>query len=171
MNPGPSSPEIRISDSDRESALTALGEHMSAGRLDIDEYGERSAQVTAAKTRGDLAGIFTDLPAPHPDFGGQPAAGAAPRQTVESAKPATPTTWAERPLNQRLTAAAIPIVWIAGLALCITTGMWWFIALPFALTAIGRGLWGADWEHEQRRDAHRRELRDRRRDFRDRRRY
>ena len=32
---------------------------MSAGRIDIDEYGERSARMTAAKTRAELAGLST----------------------------------------------------------------------------------------------------------------
>lgn len=60
---------IRISDSEREDALGKLGEHMSAGRLDIDEYGERSAMVATAKTRGELLGLFGDLPEPKPTFG------------------------------------------------------------------------------------------------------
>lgn len=61
--------DIRISDSEREDALSKLGEHMSAGRLDINEYGERTAQVTAAKTRGQLLDLFGDLPEPRPVFG------------------------------------------------------------------------------------------------------
>lgn len=62
------SPRLRISDQDRESALAALGEHMSAGRIDIDEFGERAARVTAAKTRGELSEVFGDLPEPHPRY-------------------------------------------------------------------------------------------------------
>ncbi|WP_243867174.1 DUF1707 SHOCT-like domain-containing protein [Actinophytocola oryzae] len=69
--------EIRISDSEREDALGKLGEHMSAGRLDIDEYGERSAMVATAKTRGELLALFGDLPEPKPTFG-QPSQGSAP---------------------------------------------------------------------------------------------
>lgn len=61
--------EIRVSDSEREDALGKLGEHMSAGRLDIDEFGERSARVATAKTRGELLGLFSDLPEPKPAFG------------------------------------------------------------------------------------------------------
>lgn len=61
--------EIRISDAEREDALGKLGEHMSAGRLDIDEFGERSARVATAKTRGELLGLFGDLPEPKPAFG------------------------------------------------------------------------------------------------------
>lgn len=78
--------EIRISDSEREDALGKLGEHMSAGRLDIDEYGERSAKVATAKTRGELLDLFGDLPEPKPTFG-QPRAGvAAPRERTFAEK-------------------------------------------------------------------------------------
>lgn len=72
--------EIRISDSEREDALGKLGEHMSAGRLDIDEYGERSAMVATAKTRGELLALFGDLPEPKPTFG-QPKAPAPQERT------------------------------------------------------------------------------------------
>jgi hypothetical protein len=61
--------EIRISDVEREDALGKLGEHMAAGRLDIDEYGERTAKVATAKTRGELLSLFGDLPEPKPVFG------------------------------------------------------------------------------------------------------
>jgi hypothetical protein len=71
--------DIRISDVEREDALAKLGEHMAAGRLDIDEYGERSAKVATAKTRGELLGLFGDLPEPKPVFG-QPKSLAAPRE-------------------------------------------------------------------------------------------
>ncbi len=60
---------MRIGDTEREEALNALGEHMSAGRLDIDEYGDRSAGVTAARTRRELVTLFADLPEPKPAFG------------------------------------------------------------------------------------------------------
>ncbi|MBA2472228.1 MAG: DUF1707 domain-containing protein [Pseudonocardiales bacterium] len=62
----PDSLDVRIGDAEREEAFAALGEHMSAGRLAIDEYGDRSAKVAAARTRNDLVVLFTDLPAPRP---------------------------------------------------------------------------------------------------------
>ena len=46
--------------------MQALDEHMSAGRLDPDEYGQRVAQASVARTRAGLDELFTDLPAPHP---------------------------------------------------------------------------------------------------------
>lgn len=64
--------EIRVSDTEREDALGKLGQHMTEGRLDIDEYGDRTAKVAAAKTRGQVLELFDDLPEPRPTFG-QPA--------------------------------------------------------------------------------------------------
>jgi len=61
---------IRIGDAERTSALDALGEHLSSGRIDLDEFGTRSAQVTQARTVADLRALFTDLPAPHPSLPG-----------------------------------------------------------------------------------------------------
>ncbi|WP_020668179.1 DUF1707 SHOCT-like domain-containing protein [Amycolatopsis nigrescens] len=59
-------PDLRLSDADREEALDALSEHVRTGRLDIDDFGDRSAKATAAKRRSELAALFADLPAPRP---------------------------------------------------------------------------------------------------------
>jgi hypothetical protein len=62
----------------------------------------------------------------------------------------------------------VPLVWIAGIALFFTIGGWWWFLLPVAFTAVGRGLWGQDWEHDQRRRRDsRHEIRDRQRERRD----
>jgi hypothetical protein len=61
--------DIRIGDTERQQALEVLGEHMKAGRIDVEEYGERSAKITTAKTRGELMAMFHDLPDPRPQFG------------------------------------------------------------------------------------------------------
>ncbi|MFI6097342.1 DUF1707 domain-containing protein [Lentzea sp. NPDC051213] len=60
--------EIRIGDAERNQALQVLGEHMSAGRIDVTEYGDRSAKIATAKTRGEVLALFTDLPDPRPQF-------------------------------------------------------------------------------------------------------
>lgn len=65
---------LRIGDADRESALAQLGEQFALGRLSKEELDERSDAVWSAKTRGDLAPIFADLPTPH-------ASGRAPRSS------------------------------------------------------------------------------------------
>jgi TM2 domain-containing membrane protein YozV len=53
---------VRIGNSEREAAVRELGEHFAEGRLDADEYEERAAAAYAAKTDGDLAPLFKDLP-------------------------------------------------------------------------------------------------------------
>ncbi len=57
---------LRISDADRESAVDLLGEQYALGRLTRDEFDERSDAVWSAKTQGDLAPIFADLPVRRP---------------------------------------------------------------------------------------------------------
>jgi hypothetical protein len=53
---------LRISDADRESAVALLGDQYAIGRLTKEEYDERSDAVWSAKTQGDLAPLFADLP-------------------------------------------------------------------------------------------------------------
>ena len=56
---------IRVSDADRNAVAEQLGAHYADGRLDQAEFDERISRTMAAKTRGDLAGLFDDLPDPH----------------------------------------------------------------------------------------------------------
>ncbi|WP_410591006.1 DUF1707 domain-containing protein [Amycolatopsis sp. lyj-23] len=165
------SPQLRISDQNRESALSALGEHMTAGRIDIDEYGERSARITAAKTRGELSEIFADLPAPHPRYEDAPQAVAAPEPAAAAPAPkpsGAPENWSP---PQRFLAAIVPLAFIAAIALIAThTLAWPIIFVPIGLTVFGKSMWGHDWNHDQhhrdRRDRHVRD-RERRRELRD----
>jgi hypothetical protein len=57
---------LRISDADRSAALDLLSEQYAVGRLDKDEFDERSDAVWSAKTQGDLAPVFADLPVRSP---------------------------------------------------------------------------------------------------------
>ena len=66
---------LRISDADRESAVELLSEQYAVGRLTRDEFDERSDAVWSAKTQGDLAPVFADLPARSPAGPTEPAAG------------------------------------------------------------------------------------------------
>ena len=54
--------EMRVSDAERDAAAAELQEHFASGRLNQDELDERLAAVFAAKTRGDLNALFSDLP-------------------------------------------------------------------------------------------------------------
>ncbi len=105
-----SEPDIRIGDAEREEALKALGEHMSAGRLELDEYGDRSALVTTAKTRRDLLALFADLPQPHPRF-----------EQAQRPEPITGEVhqrhFSGSPVSHRLLRAAVPLAGILAVVL------------------------------------------------------
>jgi Domain of unknown function (DUF1707) len=57
---------IRVSDAERNAVTERLAAHYSDGRLDQAEFDERVSRAMAAKTRGDLDGLFDDLPDPEP---------------------------------------------------------------------------------------------------------
>src|SRR6202161_650334 len=54
--------EMRVGDAEREAAAAEVREHFASGRLTQDELNQRLDQTFAAKTRGDLDAVFTDLP-------------------------------------------------------------------------------------------------------------
>jgi hypothetical protein len=82
MTEGSTSPEgggqIRIGTAERTAAMKALDAHLEAGRLGVEEYGDRSAVAANATHASELAALFTDLPEPHPPL---PGAGPAPQST------------------------------------------------------------------------------------------
>jgi len=53
---------LRVSDAERDETVRKLGDHAAVGRLTLDELEERSGQALAAKTRGELAALTSDLP-------------------------------------------------------------------------------------------------------------
>ncbi len=136
--------DIRISDSEREDALGKLGEHMSAGRLDIDEYGERTAKVTAAKTRGQLLDLFGDLPEPRPVFG-------------RPAPPAVPGAGRPPSFGHRVVPVLFPIAMVALGLVVLFLVKWPFVLLPFLFVAISSSRW-----NRHRYGGHRRALREHR---------
>ena len=68
--------EMRVGDAEREAAAAELREHYASGRLTLDEMNERVDKAFAAKTRGDLNALMTDLPSRRPgEATGTPGAG------------------------------------------------------------------------------------------------
>ena len=55
---------MRISDADRNGTLRRLHNAVALGLLDIDEFEDRSAQVSTARMREDLDALVDDLPGP-----------------------------------------------------------------------------------------------------------
>jgi len=58
----PTDPNLRVSDAERNDVAETLSRHYADGRLDPGEFKERLDAAMGAKTRGDLAGLTTDLP-------------------------------------------------------------------------------------------------------------
>jgi hypothetical protein len=132
------SSSMRVSDTDRESAMTALGEHMSTGRLTVDEYGDRAARLSTAKTRADVLALFDDLPAPRPTFSGA-------QDEVVTPIPLAPEPAPTRARRPGLGLAMIPLVpvsWVAAIVIALATGHWAIFLLPILLTVFGAVLLG-----------------------------
>jgi hypothetical protein len=71
-------PHLRAADTDRAAVAGVLGEHMSAGRLTLDEYDERLTRAYAARTFGELDELTADLPKLDTARAPEPAVPAAP---------------------------------------------------------------------------------------------
>ena len=55
-------PSIRASDAERAEVADNLSRHFADGRLDQPEFKSRLDRAMEATTRGDLGGLFDDLP-------------------------------------------------------------------------------------------------------------
>jgi hypothetical protein len=55
-------PAQRASDDDRDTVLRVLEWHTAVGRLNLDEFDQRSTAALAAVTLNDLAALTADLP-------------------------------------------------------------------------------------------------------------
>ncbi|GGS25135.1 DUF1707 SHOCT-like domain-containing protein [Actinokineospora fastidiosa] len=117
--------DLRVGDAERESALRSLGDHMAAGRLSVDEYGERSAHVATARTRGDIAALFADLPEPRPLFGQAPAPLAPP-----------PPPPARRASDLVLPVVAVGLVLVGALVFRFFPP---FLLIPLVIFLVARG--------------------------------
>jgi len=62
---------MRASDRDRDKAAEILRDAYAAGRLNTEEFGQRSLIAYAARAWGELEDLTADLPAPPP--GGVPS--------------------------------------------------------------------------------------------------
>jgi len=59
--------DLRVSDADRDRALSELGQALRVGRITADEFRQRSGQALRARTGKELTALLADLPpAGHP---------------------------------------------------------------------------------------------------------
>ena len=54
--------DLRVSDTDRDRALSELSEALRVGRITADEFDQRSGQALRARTGKELTALLADLP-------------------------------------------------------------------------------------------------------------
>jgi hypothetical protein len=87
VTPDCSAGDLRVSDADRDRAISELSEHFQAGRLTADEFNERSGQALQARTGKELAVLFADLPRDRAAMTSLPPPGPAPAARIGMAAP------------------------------------------------------------------------------------
>ena len=111
---------LRISDADRAQALDLLSEQYAQGRLDKDEFDERSDAIWSAKTQGDLSPVFADLPWRSPPV--RPAGrGAGPGWGARRGR-----RWAPPLLLVILALVAVTVIFEMPFLLFALFGLWFF---------------------------------------------
>ena len=120
---------IRASDDERNEVADKLSRHFADGRLDQAEFQERLGRAVGAKTRGDLDGLFDDLP-----------------RLATEPPPLTPRRWRFRPL-----VGIVAILLLVALAAGTTASL---VHLPWLLVVLA-GLFV--WHRGHRRGVARRE--------------
>jgi hypothetical protein len=155
---------LRIGTTERTAAMKALDAHLEAGRLGVEEYADRSAIAANATLASELAELFTDLPAPHPDLTGQsssvPPTKAMPAVSADAAVAERRSSFLEG-WGPRVV-AIMPIV--AVLLFFATRQWWWFLLIPAAGALVYGGGAGRGDDHDRDRDRRRLDRRDRRDD-------
>lgn len=131
---------LRIGDAEREAAADRLTEHYAAGRLTLEEHAERLDRTWAARTRGELAPVFSDLP------------GGSPLDPAPTPTPVDRTRRSRLPVPPLLAVLAVLIALTAVTHLpFIPLGLlaWFFLFGRFRRRAARRP-WSGDWSRPTR---------------------
>ncbi|MQA10253.1 MAG: DUF1707 domain-containing protein [Pseudonocardiaceae bacterium] len=138
--------DIRISSAERDDAVSTLGVHLAAGRLELPECEERCGRAAAARTRAELEALFDDLPAPHPDL----SSATPPAQLIQKAGQLVRAPGGASRSDELVeTEASKALEVVAGLSfifgipaailLTVFLGMWWvFIPVGVVLIVAGK---------------------------------
>ena len=117
---------LRVSDAERDRALSELSEAYEVGRITMHELDQRSTQALTARTGEELAAVLADLPLDPDTAGVVPADTAAPRR-------------ADSYLVSRLTVGVLlTAICFGGVALttALRPGTDWTVDLPPAAVAV-----------------------------------
>jgi hypothetical protein len=137
MTSGEESSPVRIGTAERTAAMKALDEHLSAGRLGVEEYADRAAKAANAVVASDLAELFTDLPEPHPQL-----PGTAGRPPLTAPLPVAPAAGEIAPRKSFLEGWGPRLVTITPLVavlLFFITKQWYFFLLIPVMGALVYG--------------------------------
>ncbi|GLZ47724.1 hypothetical protein Acsp06_39090 [Actinomycetospora sp. NBRC 106375] len=140
-------PSPRIGTAEREAAMKALDAHLEAGRLDPEEYGERSAKVTEARTAEDLEPLFVDLPEPHRLSAHGAVAAREDRRPAAAAPPGAPARREPSALARYgpAVSAALPIIALILFFTVPIANSWVF----FLLIPLGGALFARSRQEQQ----------------------
>jgi hypothetical protein len=134
---------IRVSHAERDQAISALGVHLSTGRLELAEFEDRCEKAAAAYTRAEVELLFGDLPSPHPDLSlaTRPTVPVQARGQVASryanSKPASDITRISPSSTMEVLVGLTFMYGIPGaLVLTIWQGMWWTFLPVIAIIAL-----------------------------------
>jgi hypothetical protein len=136
---------IRISDAERDEAVSKLGMHLTTGRLELAEYEERCGLAIAARTRGELEALFTDLPAPHPDLSSATRPATLVQKTGQLVRNPKASARSKDLVETRASSAFEVVAGLtlilgmpAAILLTVFLGMWWlFIPVSLVLVVAG----------------------------------
>jgi hypothetical protein len=129
---GPTGPELRIGDSEREAAVAALGDHYAEGRLSKEEYDERAARAWEARTRSALWPLFSDLPRPSAQSSGQSSGQSSAQSAQWSSGSSGPFGPSRGPRPRWRFAGLLPLLVILGMVVLLTH----FWVLPVVLLVL-----------------------------------
>ena len=121
-------PDLRVSDAERDTVVTELGEHFGQGRLDQAEFDERVTKALSARTRSDLGGLLADLP-----------------QAREESSPPQPGTRLPGPL------ILVPLLAATFLIAGAASGGWvlWPLLWLLPIMMLRSGWWHRGWHRRQ----------------------
>jgi hypothetical protein len=117
---------IRASDAERNDVADKLSRHYADGRLDQIEFKSRLDRAVGATTRGDLGGLFDDLP-----------------PLSDEAQP-----------SHRRRRRLLPLILIILIAVAVQSAMWSFHTPWLLLAIVGLFLWRRAGWHGHSNDSH-----------------
>jgi Domain of unknown function (DUF1707) len=141
---GHPSGSLRVSDADRDRAITELSEHYQAGRLTTEEFEDRTGRALQARTTADLAALFTDLPRRQ-----APMTGAGANDAASTAPASPPRAW-----PARVPVAPVAILAVVAVVALLSGHLFHIAWVPVVAIIVVRLLAGGRGRREARDGRH-----------------